>query len=261
MNTVDKINLILKEAGISKVNLAKYLGVSRQMIYNYFDSNDLSKLSNDKCQLLFKLLGVKNEKELSEVEINDIYLQEVGSKIFTNSRKSTNVPKKNEVIELSGLRREEQELISDIIFLLKEMLNDDKTQNSMNILTYLYHFLMALGNTKEIKYILAYISKATGYTDPTVCVFEEDRQYTFESILYSAFTLYNNGGASKSKLIESHKRWEAELSRKNEEKMSRTQELNTAKAIALKELGYTEINEQNASEVFDKIAEIQSRYV
>ena len=111
MNTVDKINLILKEAGISKVNLAKYLGVSRQMIYNYFDSNDLSKLSNDKCQLLFKLLGVKNEKELSEVEINDIYLQEVGSKIFTNSRKSTNVPKKNEVIELSGLRREEQELI------------------------------------------------------------------------------------------------------------------------------------------------------
>ena len=124
MNTVDKINLILKEAGISKVNLAKYLGVSRQMIYNYFDSNDLSKLSNDKCQLLFKLLGVKNEKELSEVEINDIYLQEVGSKIFTNSRKSTNVHKKNEVIELSGLRREEQELISDIIFLLKEMLND-----------------------------------------------------------------------------------------------------------------------------------------
>lgn len=30
MNTVDKINLILKEANISKVNLAKYLGVSRQ---------------------------------------------------------------------------------------------------------------------------------------------------------------------------------------------------------------------------------------
>ena len=32
MNTVDKINLILKEANISKVNLAKYLGVSRQMV-------------------------------------------------------------------------------------------------------------------------------------------------------------------------------------------------------------------------------------
>ena len=47
--------------------------------------------------------------------------------------------------------------------------------------------------------------------------------------------------------------------RKNEEKLSRTQELNTAKVQALRELGYTEINEKNASEVFDKIAEIQAR--
>lgn len=258
MNTIDKINLILKEAGISKVNLAKYLGVSRQMVYNYLDGNDLSKLSNDKCQLLFKLLKVKNAEELDKLEITNEYLEEVGAKI-ENSKKPP--VKKNEVIQLGGLRKEEQTLISDIVFVLKEMLNEDKTKNSLNILTYLYHFLLAMGNTKELKYILAYISKGAGYTNPTKCVFEEDRQYTFESILYSAFTLYNNGGASKSKLIESHKRWEAELSRKNEEKMSRTQELNTAKAIALKELGYTEINEQNASEVFNKIAEIQSRYV
>ena len=61
MNTVEKINLILKEANISKVNLAKYLGVSRQMVYNYFDGEDLSKLSNEKSQILFSLLGVKNE--------------------------------------------------------------------------------------------------------------------------------------------------------------------------------------------------------
>ena len=47
------------------------------------------------------------------------------------------------------------------------------------------------------------------------------------------------------------------LNRKKEEKLSRTQELNTAKVLALKELGYTEINEFNATEVFDKIAEIQ----
>ena len=43
--------------------------------------------------------------------------------------------------------------------------------------------------------------------------------------------------------------------------MSRTQELNTAKVQALRELGYDEINTQNASEVFDKIAEIQSRNI
>ena len=89
--------------------------------------------------------------------------------------------------------------------------------------------------------------------------FNEEQQFIFESIMYSAMTLYGNGGASKSKLAESHRRWEAEMERKNEEKLSRTQELNTAKVQALRELGYTEINERNASEVFDKIAEIQSR--
>lgn len=46
MNVVEKVNLILKKANISKVNLSKYLGVSRQMVYNYFDGDDLSKLPN-----------------------------------------------------------------------------------------------------------------------------------------------------------------------------------------------------------------------
>ena len=91
--------------------------------------------------------------------------------------------------------------------------------------------------------------------------FNEEQQYVFESIMYSAMTLYANGGASRSKLAESHKRWENDLERKNEEKLSRTQELNTAKVQALRELGYNEINERNASEVFDKIAEIQARNI
>ena len=30
-----ELNVILTELGISKVRLAKYLGVSRQMLYNY----------------------------------------------------------------------------------------------------------------------------------------------------------------------------------------------------------------------------------
>ena len=66
MNVVEKINLILKQANISKVNLAKYLGVSRQMVYNYLDGEDLSKLPNEKCQLLLKLLGVKTEKDIDK---------------------------------------------------------------------------------------------------------------------------------------------------------------------------------------------------
>ena len=256
MNTVEKINTILKEANISKVNLAKYLGVSRQMVYNYLDGEDLSKLSNDKSQALFTLLDVKNEEELKKLELTKEYIQGVGNKIF-NSKKS-NI-KKNEIIELSGLRPEEQNIINDIVFLMKEMLNEDKTKNSYTMLNYFYHFIQASAKNKEVKYILGYISKSAGFTQPTVYEFEEDQQFIFESIMYSAMTLYNNGGASKTKLKESHRRWENELSKKKEEKLSRTQELNTAKVLALKELGYTEINEHNASEVFDKIAEIQTR--
>jgi Holliday junction resolvasome RuvABC DNA-binding subunit len=92
-------------------------------------------------------------------------------------------------------------------------------------------------------------------------LFDEENQTTFEGIMYQAMSLFNNGGASKSKIIEAHKRFVADIQYKQEEKLSRTQELNTAKVEALKELGYTEINEANAAEVFEKIAEIQSRKI
>ena len=41
---MDQLNKLLQELGISKVRLAKYLGVSRQMVYNYLDSDNLEKL-------------------------------------------------------------------------------------------------------------------------------------------------------------------------------------------------------------------------
>ena len=107
----------------------------------------------------------------------------------------------------------------------------------------------------------AFFSKNFGYTSPNKYVFDENSQFVFESIMFSAITLYSGGGASRSKLAESHRRWEEVLASKKEEKLSRTQELNTVKIQALKELGYTEINEDNAKEVFEKIAEIQSRKV
>ena len=133
MNTVEKINLILKKTNISKVNLAKYLGVSRQMVYNYLDSDDLNKMPAEKCQLLFKLLEVNSCDEIVKKELSDEYLQSVSNKIF-NYKKPTN--KKDEIIELYGLKKEEQELISDIVFLIKEMLNEDKTKDSYNTLVY-----------------------------------------------------------------------------------------------------------------------------
>ena len=40
---------------------------------------------------------------------------------------------------------------------------------------------------------------------------------------------------------------------------TRTQQLNTVKIQALRELGYNEITKENASEVLNRMAEIQSR--
>ena len=39
---MERLNDILRELGISKVKLAKCLGVSRQMIYNYLELDDIN---------------------------------------------------------------------------------------------------------------------------------------------------------------------------------------------------------------------------
>ena len=77
--------------------------------------------------------------------------------------------------------------------------------------------------------------------------------------MFSAMVLYRSGKSSKTKLAESHRRFVNQIEQKMEDKMSRTMELNNIRTQALKELGYTEITNDNAAEVFDKISEIESR--
>ena len=60
-------------------------------------------------------------------------------------------------------------------------------------------------------------------------------------------------------MIESRKRFVEEIETRNEEKLSRTQQLQTIRIQALRELGYSTINNDNAAEVFEKIAEIEAR--
>ena len=121
-----------------------------------------------------------------------------------------------------------------------------------------------MDSNKDLKYYLCFISKLFGFTKPREFLFNEDQQIIFEGLMYKAYVLYsntvsNNGGASRSKLESEHEKFVKEIEAKHEEKLSRTQELYTVKMQALKELGYTEINQENAKEVFDKIAEIQTR--
>jgi len=252
---MEKLNEILHELGISKVKLANFLGVSRQMIYNYLELDSINKWPKDKKVLLFNLLGIKSAEELEKIKVNTDYIYEVDDRLKSLAKKE-NISNSN---LFDGLEKKQATLLNDILEAVKEKLEDD--EDGYNSMLYLYHFLQSMDTSKELKYLLGYISKATGFTKPLEFVFDEEQQFIFESILFSAFSLYDGGGASKTKIAACHERFVAQIEHKIEEKMSRTMELNSVKIQALKELGYTEINGENASEVFEKIAEIQSRKI
>ena len=228
------------------------------MLYNYLAIEDINNWPKEKAAKLLSLLNIEKIEDLSSLKITGEYIIEVENRLNEGVKDSSN---KDIIADLKGFNKKEQELLSDIINLLKEKLSSDKTKDTYNTYLYLYHFLQSMETNSELKYILGYVSKSLGFTPPMEFAFNTDKQFIFESIMFSAMTLYNNGGASKSRLTASHKRFEEDIEHKNEEKLSRTQELNTAKVQALKELGYTEINEDNAKEVLEKIAEIQSRKV
>lgn len=253
-----ELNNILTELGISKVRLAKYLGVSRQMLYNYLALDNLNKWPKEKAAKLLNLLSIESIEELGSLKITGDYIIGIEKRLNEGVKDNSN---KELISDLKGFNKKEQELLSDIINLLKEKLSSDKTKNTYNTYLYLFHFLQSMETSNELKYMLAYVSKSLGFTEPLEFAFNKEKQFIFESIMFSAMTLYNNGGASKNKLNETHKRFVEDIEHKNEERLSRTQELNTAKVQALRELGYTEINEDNAKEVLEKIAEIQSRKV
>lgn len=228
------------------------------MLYNYLATPSLKDWPKEKAVKLLSLLDIKGEEDLDSITVDGEYIIAVEGRLNEGVKDSSN---REVLADLKGFNKKEQELLSDIINILKERLSEDKTKDTYNAYRYLYHYLQSMESNKELKYMLAYMSKSLGFTDPMEFVFHEDQQFIFESIMFSAFTLYNNGGASRAKLSESHRRFVQDIELKNEEKLSRTQELNTAKVQALRELGYTEINEENAKEVLEKIAEIQSRKV
>ena len=256
---MSKLNDLLQELGVSKVRLAKYLGVSRQMVYNYLELNDINKWPKEKKILLFKLLDINDGDDgtISGINVTTEYLMEVENRLNQGVKSASDL---DSYFDLKGLSKEEQNLLMDITYLLKERMLDEKNKKeNVASTTYLYHLLQSIDNVPEINYFFGYISKITGFIKHDEYKFDEDKQFIFEGILYSALNLYNTGGASRSRVAETHEKFVQEIERRNEEKQSRTQQLNTYKVQALRELGYDEINERNATEVFDKIAEIQAR--
>ncbi|MGI6329860.1 MAG: hypothetical protein ACOXZR_03295 [Bacilli bacterium] len=254
------INSLLKELGISKVKLAKYLGVSRQMVYNYLELNNLEEWPKDKKMKIFTLFDIDSAEKLKEINVTSDYINRAEDILNKDEFKS--LRKDLSTYDMGLMDKKSQQIIIDIVDIMKEDLFDSEKESKDEMVmayNYLIPFLQVLGDIPELKYVLAYYAKINGFILPEEFVFDEEKQITFEGIMFQAMTLYHNGGASKSKIQEAHKRFVADIEHKKEERLSRTQELNTAKVQALKELGYTEINEVNASEVLEKIAEIQAR--
>jgi predicted transcriptional regulator len=249
-----RLDDLLQELGISKVRFAKYLGVSRQMVYNYLEMDSIDKWPKEKKMKLFKLLNVKSTDEIKKIKPTADYIMEVESKLNQGVAAAS-----VSAVNFEGFNKKEQDLLNELITAIKERLSEDKSKETFYMFKYLFNFIQAMDTNEELKYILAYVSKSTGFTDPKEFIFNKDRQFILEGILYTALLMYYNGGISKSKVAQSHEKFVQEIEHKNEERLSRTQELNTIKVLALKELGYTEITEANAKEVFEKMAEIQSR--
>lgn len=249
---------LLQELGISKVKLAKYLGVSRQMVYNYLNLDSLDKWPKEKKLLLLQLLNIKegDNKTFKNIKVTTEYLRNVENKLNLNINSSTNI---ENFLDIKGLNKNAINLLSDIIFWFKDQLYEENNDTNITLIKYIYYMLQSIEKNPEIKYILAYLAKTNGFVKPNEFAFNEEKQFTFEGIFYLAFTIYNSEGASQNKIIEYRKKFLEELERKNEEELGRTQQLTTIKIQALNELGYMDINNTNAKEVFDKMAEIEAR--
>ena len=105
-----ELKQILNELGISKVKLAKYLGVSRQMVYNYLELDNINKWPKEKKILLLKLLNIEDGKPdtLENIIVNTDYLESVEERL-----NSLNKTSGYDLIDIKGLNKKEQVLLSD----------------------------------------------------------------------------------------------------------------------------------------------------
>ena len=83
---MNRLNELLQELGISKVRLAKYLGVSRQMVYNYLELDDINKWPKEKKILLYRLLDIndENNQTIDSIKVTTDYLMSVENRLNTS---------------------------------------------------------------------------------------------------------------------------------------------------------------------------------
>ena len=99
---MEKLNELFQELGISKVRLAKYLGVSRQMVYNYLELKDINKWPKEKKILLYKLLDITDIKEIEDLKVTTDYLMAVESRLNQGVKSSSEI---ESTFDLKGLNK------------------------------------------------------------------------------------------------------------------------------------------------------------
>ena len=120
---MNRLNEILSEIGVSKVKLAKYLGVSRQMVYNYLEMDSVSDWPLEKKMKLFNLLNIKSQDEIDSIEVDSDFIKHANNLINDSTYFSTLQEKGR--ISFNDLNNNDQKLLNDIISLLKEKIDDD----------------------------------------------------------------------------------------------------------------------------------------
>src|SRR5574344_596283 len=145
---MEKLSNLFQELGISKVRLAKYLGVSRQMVYNYLELDDLDKWPKEKKLLLYKLLDANDKTDFGNIEVTTDYLMAVESRLNQGVKNSSDI---DAYLDLKDLDKNSQSLLMDITNIIKEKLTDDTAskENYYSFL-YMYHMLQSMDNVLEI---------------------------------------------------------------------------------------------------------------
>ena len=110
---MERINKILSESGVSKVKLAKYLGVSRQMVYNYLEMDTINDWPLEKKMKLLNLLNIKEISEIDDISVDNDFIKHINNLI--NEESSTLVEKG--ALYFDGIKSTDQKVLNDIIYL------------------------------------------------------------------------------------------------------------------------------------------------
>ena len=76
-----ELNNIVNELGISKVSLAKYLGVSRQMLYNYLAFDKVEKWPKEKLVKILNLLNIEKIEDIKKIDVTNEYITDVNERL------------------------------------------------------------------------------------------------------------------------------------------------------------------------------------